>query len=63
MVNNDRKLAFKPLVWFSSSQLNTFHWTEKFPWVGCFLFPAGLQLALGMSCWQGVKTVVKKLDE
>lgn len=23
MVKNDRKFAFKPVVWFSSSQLNT----------------------------------------
>lgn len=59
-VNGYRKLAFKPLVWFSSSR---FHWTEKFPRVGCFLFPAGSQLALGISRWQGVKAVVRKLDE
>lgn len=64
-VNSYRKLAFRPLVWFSSSQLNTV-------FIGLRnsqeLVVSPFLLALSSWHWEflvrkGVKAVVRKLDE
>lgn len=63
-VNSYRKLAFRPLVWFSSSQLNTVFIglrNSQELVVSPFPFPAGSQqLALGISCSQGGKGSCQK---